>query len=186
MLDKAIRKAKISLRICGTRINDYYQEVFGPVEEKENAFVFEDPKLLEMARKYLGTYERREVLLMMRNKKSLVFTGQGKRPFTKVYEGEPQILSNLFKAIEKKLKRELTQIEKAFLEWEIYNESEQRIIQQVMEGMGEGKIKPLDQYLMSHKLKRRFQKGEAVWVKDLELLSGTLKVKKMTLDKHVG
>lgn len=186
MLGKAIKKAKRNLRTCGIKISYYYQEVFGPVEAKDNAFAFEDAKLLEMARRYLATYERREAVLLLRNKKILIFTGQVKRPFTKGYEGEPQILKNLFNEVEKKTKRSLTQIERAFLEWELYNASEQRIIELVMKEVFEFQLRGLENYYMVIRLKRYFKKGETLWVKDLEDIFHTLKIKRAQLYKYVS
>lgn len=186
MFRKSIEKIRKKLIDYKNKIIYYYEEIFGPIPERENAFVRDQSKLLELARKYLATYERREAARIIKNKISIVFTNEIHRPFTRVYEHTPEVLKDLLIEVERKLNRPLDQIEKAFLEWEIYNESEERIINLVIKEIFQVKLKGIEKYFINKRLKRHFKKGEKIFVRDIEDILGKVKEKRKMFYKYVG
>lgn len=162
------------------------EEVFEPVEEKENAFAFTNEFLLEVARRHLGRYERSEASKIMRGKKQLIFTNQVDKPFTRLYEKSDTTLDQLTEFLEHKFNKPLSQNDKAFLEWEFYNESEQRIIELVIKGVFKIELNKVERYLLSRGLNKYFNRGEEVFIGDLEELFGKLNEKRLILYKFVS
>lgn len=161
----------------------YIEEIFGPVEEKENAFAFDNARLLEAARRYLGRYERLEASKIMKGNKQLIFTNQRDKPFTRNDEKSGEVLKELIAFLEQKFNDSLSQVDKAFLEWEFYNESEQRIIELVIKRLFEIELNKVEKYLFSKRLNKYFERGEEVFIRDLEEIFGEFNKKRLIVYK---
>ncbi|MEG0501718.1 MAG: hypothetical protein RR915_07915 [Cellulosilyticaceae bacterium] len=153
------------------------------MEEKENAFAFNNKYLLEAARRYLGRYERTEASKIMKGNKQLIFTNQRDRPFTRSDENSSEVLEKMIKFLEQKGHQSLSPVDKAFLEWEFYNESEQRIIELVIKGLFEIELNKVEKYLFSKGLNKYFERGEALFISDLEEIFGGFNKKRLMVYK---
>lgn len=177
MYKRCLRKIKAMYEL-------YISNFRGNSLKREGILEFQDKQIMACARKYLERYEAKEVRQLIKGKSYLIFNKEIDRPFIKTHKTEPIVLIELIDYIENKFNKKLDQIDRAFLEWEVYEECDRRIVNEVLRTLFEIEPNNIERYIMIRRLSRWMIKGDYISIQDLKKLFGTTNKKRLVLYKY--
>lgn len=137
-----------------------------------NPFAFNNTVLWEKADTFLKRYIEIESNKIVEGKRTLVFTHCKEVLFTRYNVDLQAVLVELITYLEDTCQEKVTAIDKAFLEWKIYNEVEEAIsYRAIKEGFMKQSMLPiLDYYFFVKKMRLLLEVGSTIVFTDLEEL----------------
>lgn len=184
---------RVYLNTLQDKMFDYKECVFSsitkffqPSNESEGVFAFQNKEIMDKAKKYLISYEKIETKKIIQGKSHLIFTNELEKPFTKAYDKMDTTLDNLIKHLEQNLDKTLDQIDKAFVEWEFYNECEERIINRVLKQTFQLELKGVEKYIVVKILKKVANEGDPLTGPELRKIFHGINQKRLILYRYIN